>query len=96
MTDTADRDAQRVESRVAAVVGRGRRLLRATVSYVLFGAAIVALHSFFAPVFDAPTLRWWAAVVPPVTAPTETEGVVVNVTPAVVGAVTASVAVWLR
>jgi len=96
MTDIADRDAQRAESRVAAVVGRGRRLLRATVSYVLFGAAIVALYSFFAPVVDAPTLRWWAAVVPPVTAPTETEGVVVNVTPVVVGVVTASVAVWLR
>jgi len=96
MSDTADRDAQRAESRVAAVVGRGRRLCRATVSYALFAAAVVALYSFFAPVIDAPALRWWAPVVPPVTAPTETEGVIINVTPAVVGVVTGAIAVWLR
>ena len=65
------------------------------VSYVLFGLAVVAFYSFFAPFLGTPTLAWYAAVVPPIAAPTESD-VIIDVAPLLSGIATALVAIFLR
>ena len=70
-------------------------VVRAIVSYALFALGIVACWSFFAPFIGAPTLAWYAPVLPEILAPTEGDAVI-DVAPLIAGVVTASVAVWLR
>lgn len=65
------------------------------VSYVLFGLAVVAFYSFFAPFLGTPILAWYAVVVPPIPAPTESD-VIIDVAPLLSGVATALVAIFLR
>ena len=71
-------------------------LIRAAVSYALFGLGILAFWSFLAPFVSLPTVAWYAAVLPPIHAPTEQQGVVVDAAPLIAGIVASVVAIWLR
>jgi len=70
-------------------------LVRAGISYTLFGVGIAALVSFFAPYLGVGGLAWHQAVLPTVVAPTEGE-TIVNVAPLIVGVVLTAVAVRVR
>ena len=72
-----------------------RRRLRGLTAWVLVVASLLAFAALFVPEIVAP-VAWWEPWVPRIVAPTETRGVVINVTPAIVGAVCAAAAVWLR
>lgn len=82
-------------STAARSVSAVRGYLTTLTSYALFALGIVAFWSFFAPYLDAPTVAWYAVVLPEIAAPTEGDAVV-DVAPLIAGLVTSFVAVWLR
>jgi len=73
---------------------RARRLVSNLASYALFGLALAAFYAFFAPHLGTPPIGL-AEALPTVVAPTEGQEVV-DVMPAIVGAVAAGVSVYLR
>ena len=73
---------------------RGLRLVSKIVSYALVVVSLGAFYSFFAPHLGTPSIGIYA-ILPEITARTESEAVV-DAAPLMLGVVSAAVAVYLR
>ena len=66
------------------------------ISYVFFLLALVGFYQFFAPFLGTPVIGSVETALPMIVAPTENQDLLVDVTPAIAGAVATAVAIYLR